>query len=207
MDLLTLSATTSLRLTLLRSLAGSALVMMCATSAEAQDKQDKPDVPVKTEAIDAAKPFAAWSDEVHSVRDSLVSIARAQIGTKYVRGGQSPERGFDCSGLVRYVMASLKVSLPRTARMQATSGLAISRDTTRLRPGDLLTFGKGKRGSVSHIGIYVGGGKYVHASSKAGRVIESDINRKASPLIRAWRGVRRVVAGSPADSLTGRVGG
>lgn len=198
MEFMTFSATTSLRQNLLRSLAGSALVILCAASAEAQDTQDKQD---KAVAIDAAKPFAAWSAEVHSVRDSLVSVARAQIGTKYVRGGQSPEHGFDCSGLVRYVMASLKVSLPRTARMQATSGLAISRDTTRLRPGDLLTFGKGKRGGVSHIGIYVGGGKYVHASSKAGRVIESDINRKASPLIRAWRGVRRVVAGSAADSV------
>jgi cell wall-associated NlpC family hydrolase len=205
---MTFSATSSLRHNLMRSLAGSALVVLCAASAEAQDTPDiKPDKQDKIVAIDAAKPFAAWSAEVHSVRDSLVSVARAQIGTKYVRGGQSPERGFDCSGLVRYVMASLKVSLPRTARMQATSGLAISRDTNRLRPGDLLTFGKGKRGSVSHIGIYVGGGKYVHASSKAGRVIESDINRKASPLIKAWRGVRRVVAGSPADSLTPRVGG
>ncbi len=137
---------------------------------------------------------------MHNVRDSLVSIARAQVGTKYVRGGNSPEGGFDCSGLVRYVMASLKVSLPRTARQQATSGLAVVRDTTRLRPGDLLTFGKGKRGQVSHIGIYIGGGKYVHASSVAGRVIVSDIGRKASPLVRAWRGVRRVVAGSAADS-------
>jgi cell wall-associated NlpC family hydrolase len=53
---------------------------------------------------------------------------------------------------------------------------------------------------VSHIGISIGGGKYVHASSKAGRVIESDIDRPASPLIRAWRGVRRVVSGSVVDS-------
>jgi cell wall-associated NlpC family hydrolase len=73
------------------------------------------------------------------------------------------------------------------------------RDTTRLRPGDLLTFGKSSRGA-SHIGIYIGGGRYVHASSGAGRVIESDIGRVSSPLVRAWRGVRRVVAGAPTDS-------
>lgn len=192
---MTFSATTTLRHRVLRSLAGSAFVITCAGTAGAQDK-----APEKTPPIDAAKPFAAMSASVHSVRDSLVAIARAQIGTKYVRGGQSPEGGFDCSGLVRYVMAALKVSLPRTARMQATSGLAVVRDTTRLRPGDLLTFGKGRRGNVSHIGIYIGGGKYVHASSVAGRVIESDIDRPASPLIRAWRGVRRVVAGGAADS-------
>ena len=190
MDFMISSAASTLRHRASRALAGCALVAACAASSQAQGKP---------EPIDAAKPFAAWSASVHSVRDSLVAVARAQIGTKYVRGGQSPEGGFDCSGLVRYVMAAMKVRLPRTARQQATSGLAVVRDTTRLRPGDLLTFGKGRRG-VSHIGIYIGGGKYVHASSVAGRVIESDINRTSSPLIRAWRGVRRVVAGSATDS-------
>jgi cell wall-associated NlpC family hydrolase len=77
----------------------------------------------------------------------------------------------------------------------------VVRDTTRLRPGDLLTFGKGKRG-VSHIGIYVGNGRYIHASSGAGQVIESDIGRSESSLVRAWRGVRRVVAGTDSDSTS-----
>jgi cell wall-associated NlpC family hydrolase len=151
----------------------------------------------------SVKPFAAWSASVHSLRDSLVSVARAQVGTKYVRGGQDPQNGFDCSGLVRYVMAALSVKLPRTAAQQANTGLAVVRDTTRLRPGDLLTFGKGKRGGVSHIGIYVGSGRYVHASSVAGQVIESDLSRTGSPLIRAWRGVRRVVTGADSSSRNG----
>ena len=186
------SATTTLRHRLLRPLAGCALVLVCALPAPAQARRD------------GAKPFAALSASVHSLRDSLVVVARAQIGTKYLRGGQSPDRGFDCSGLVRYVMAALKVNMPRTARQQATSGLAVVRDRTNLRPGDLLTFGKGKHG-VSHIGIYVGGGRYVHASTSAGRVIESDIGRSSSSLVRAWRGVRRVVAGVASDSV--HVGG
>ena len=146
------------------------------------------------------KPFARFSESVHSVRDSLVSVARAQVGTRYVFGGTTPN-GFDCSGLVKYVMAAMRVDLPRTAAQQARIGSEVSRD--RLRPGDLLTFGKGKRG-VSHIGIYVGEGRYIHASPRAGRVIESDLSRTSSPLIRAWRGVRRVVAGAEADSA--RVG-
>ena len=186
------SATTALRHRLLRPLAGCALVLVCALPAAAQARRD------------GAKPFAALSASVHSLRDSLVVVARAQIGTKYLRGGQSPDRGFDCSGLVRYVMAALEVNMPRTARQQATSGLAVVRDRTNLRPGDLLTFGKGKHG-VSHIGIYVGGGRYVHASTSAGRVIESDIGRSSSSLVRAWRGVRRVVAGVASDSV--HVGG
>lgn len=146
------------------------------------------------------RPFTAWSESVHSFRDSLVTVARAQIGSKYVLGGTTPN-GFDCSGLVRYVMAALKVELPRTAAQQAQTGLEIDRDKSNLRPGDLLTFGKRGRTGVSHIGIYVGNGRYIHASSVAGRVIESDLSRTGSPLIKAWRGVRRMVIGIESDSI------
>ena len=121
-------------------------------------------------------------------------------------GGTTPN-GFDCSGLVRYVMAALRVELPRTAAQQARIGDEVSTDPGSLRPGDLLTFGHRGRGGVSHIGIYVGQGRYVHASSVAGRVIESDLNRTGSPLIKAWRGVRRIVAGAEPDSAIVRSGG
>jgi cell wall-associated NlpC family hydrolase len=145
----------------------------------------------------APKPFARFSASMESLRDSIiVSVVRNQIGTRYVLGGTSPKSGFDCSGLVKYVMGALQVSLPRTAAQQARMGLDIGRDSTRLRPGDLLTFGRTRDGSVSHIGIYIGNGRYVHASSVAGRVIESPLNRPASPLIKKWHGSQRVVAGT-----------
>lgn len=184
------SATTPLRHRLMRPLVVCALASVFAVPVQGQ---------ARGQPLDKAKPFAALSASVHSFRDSLVSVARAQVGTRYIRGGTSPEHGFDCSGLVRYVMASLKVNMPRTARLQATTGLAVVRDPSRLRPGDLLTFGKSARGA-SHVGIYIGGGRYVHASSGAGRVIESDIGLKESSLVRTWRGVRRIVAGQ-ADSI------
>lgn len=143
------------------------------------------------------KPLAKFSASMESLRDSIVvSVVRNQIGTRYVLGGTSPKSGFDCSGLVKYVMAALHVALPRTAAQQARMGLGLGRDSTRLRPGDLLTFSSTKNGSVSHIGIYVGNGRYVHASSVAGRVIESPLDRPASPLIKKWHGSRRVVAGA-----------
>jgi cell wall-associated NlpC family hydrolase len=168
--------------------------VLLASSANAQAAQRD-----SSSAADARKPFTKWSESVHSVRDSLVSIARAQVGTKYVLGGTTP-KGFDCSGLVKYVMAALHVELPRTAAQQARVGAEISREDSRLRPGDLLTFGKKGKSGVSHIGIYIGEGRYIHASSVAGRVIESDLHRTGSPLIRAWRGVRRVVSGAESDS-------
>jgi cell wall-associated NlpC family hydrolase len=155
--------------------------------------------PAPTEAERAASVAAA--ERAERLRDSVVRVVRAQIGVPYVLGGASPDDGFDCSGLVKYVMAALHVPVPRTAAQQAASGLAVTRDTTRLRPGDLLTFAKGTRG-VSHIGIYIGNGRYVHASSVAGRVIESPIERPRSPLIKSWRGVRRVVATDPDSVLT-----
>jgi cell wall-associated NlpC family hydrolase len=176
-----------------RPILGCSLVVVCAMPAVAQSESQH-------EIRGPRRPFTAWSESVHSFRDSLVSVARAQIGTRYVLGGTTPS-GFDCSGLVRYVMAALKVELPRTAAQQAQTGLEIDRDRTNLRPGDLLTFGKKGKTDVSHIGIYVGNGRYIHASSVAGRVIESDLSRTGSPLIKAWRGVRRMVIGIESDSI------
>jgi cell wall-associated NlpC family hydrolase len=182
-----------------RPLLGCALVASSAYSANAQTA-------VRMGEAVQRRPFAVWSESAQSVRDSLVAVARAQIGTRYVFGGTTP-KGFDCSGLVRYVMATLKVELPRTAAQQARIGDEVSTDPNRLRPGDLLTFGRRGRSGVSHIGIYVGEGRYVHASSVAGRVIESDLSRTGSPLIKAWRGVRRIVAGAAEpDSSTQRNG-
>ena len=139
---------------------------------------------------DANKPFAALSASVAAVRDSIVAMARGQIGTRYKLGGTKPNSALDCSGLVKYVMSALDVILPRTARQQATVGTAIPKDLAALKPGDLLTFGKGKK--ISHIGIYVGDGRMVHASTSQHRVIETVISAR-SPLIRQWKGVRRLV--------------
>lgn len=150
------------------------------------------------EARAATGTIAAFGASAQMLRDSVVAMARAQIGYRYVTGGQTPARGFDCSGLVKYVMAALAIDLPRTANQQALVGFDVPRDTAQLRPGDLLTFGKGKR--VTHIGIYVGEGRMVHASSKAGRVIETNLLRAAHPLIKPWRGARSLVA--QTDSAT-----
>ena len=174
------------------ALCAVACVSVSARSVQAQDTPDKP--------------FAAYSASAQVLRDSIVAMARAQIGTRYLTGGESPRRGFDCSGLVQYVMSALNLSVPRTARQQAKTGLAIGRDTSQLLPGDLLTFGKGKKGKVSHVGIYVGDGRYVHASSVAGRVIESSIDRPYSPLIKIWRGARRILTLDDSASAAATAG-
>ncbi|MBW8771588.1 MAG: C40 family peptidase, partial [Gemmatimonadetes bacterium] len=151
-----LRRSTRTRRLFVRPILGCTLLVVCGMPAVAQS--------ARREGPAQRRPFTAWSESVHSFRDSLVTVARAQIGTKYVLGGTTPN-GFDCSGLVRYVMAALRVELPRTAAQQAQTGLEIDRDKSNLRPGDLLTFGKKGKSGVSHIGIYVGNGRYIHASS------------------------------------------
>lgn len=144
---------------------------------------------------DSKKPFSAFSASAQALRDSVVSKARGQIGTRYKLGADKPGTALDCSALVKYVMSALDFRLPRTARQQAREGQEIPTDLAALKPGDLLTFGTGKR--ISHIGVYVGDGRMVHASTARKSVIETDLTR--NPLIRQWKGVRRLVADSRAD--------
>jgi cell wall-associated NlpC family hydrolase len=83
------------------------------------------------------------------------TIALKYLGVKYVWGGESP-KGFDCSGLVAYVYGQLGVTLPHYAAAQYSLGVAVPRD--QLQPGDLVFFD-----ALDHVGIYIGGGEFVHA--------------------------------------------
>jgi cell wall-associated NlpC family hydrolase len=176
----------------LRLLAVGAALLVVPMLARAQDGV-RTTAPYDPKALDAPKPFAAFSASAMSLRDSLVALARAQVGTKYVHGGETPTRGFDCSGLVRYIVAALHITVPRTAARQAFAGVGIPADTAQLLPGDLITFGRGKKGAISHIGIYVGNGRIVHASTKAHEVIETDLMNPKVAGVKRWRGARRVL--------------
>jgi len=171
----------------LRQSAIAAVMALAPLVAAAQGTEDLTERPSRDR-----RPFAALSATALSMRDSIVMVARSQIGRRYKYGGTTPGGGFDCSGFVRYVLNAIQLVLPRTAAQQAELGATIPKDTSRLRPGDLLTFGRG--GRVTHIGIYVGNGRYVHASPTAGRVIETSLERTESPLVKIWRGGRRLLA-------------
>jgi cell wall-associated NlpC family hydrolase len=137
----------------------------------------------------------------NTVEDSVVMLAREQIGRRYSWGGERPETGFDCSGLMRHVLRAMGVNLPRTSAEQARAGQEIPRDILQLRPGDILTFGRGAR--VTHVGIYSGDGRYIHASSASGRVIEDRIPRTWLLGSTWWKGARRVIASQERPKTEG----
>ncbi|GAB3359968.1 C40 family peptidase [Lysobacter tyrosinilyticus] len=100
--------------------------------------------------------------------NAVLMRAISLVGTPYRYGGNTPESGFDCSGLVNYVYRDmLDVRLPRTSReLAAWQGPRIAPE--RLAAADLVFFGVGN--TVSHVGIYVGEGRFVHAPSTGGTV-------------------------------------
>lgn len=99
----------------------------------------------------------------------IISGAMQYIGVPYVFGGTTPY-GFDCSGYVKYVFAQAGISLPRTADAQYEVGTPVS--TYELIPGDMVFFTTYTYGA-SHVGIYLGDGNFIHASSSSGVMISS----------------------------------
>jgi cell wall-associated NlpC family hydrolase len=96
------------------------------------------------------------------------------VGKPYRYGGNSPN-GFDCSGLVQYSYSRVGINIPRTTRSQLNAGTTVSR--TSLRAGDLVFFDQEGR-KFSHVGIYIGDGRFVHAPSSGKRVRINNLNER-----------------------------
>lgn len=105
-----------------------------------------------------------------SVRNQILLTAKKQLRKKYRWGGASPKRGFDCSGLVQYAYKSGNVKLPRTAAEQYRFTKRVS--LAHLKAGDLIFFHtrRRSRSRVNHVGIYMGGGNFIHAPRRGQRV-------------------------------------
>ena len=108
------------------------------------------------EILQQAKDAPASSSLVKTV----LQRAFALLGTPYRWGGNSPEGGFDCSGLVGYVFRTIGIDLPRVSRAMADEGTRVA-NRDALAEGDLVFFGK--RGRIDHVGIYIGNGQFLHA--------------------------------------------
>ena len=136
-------------------------------------------------------------------RDSILALSRSLLGVRY-RWAGSNETGVDCSGLVRYVFGALGIDLPHNAAQLSTRGTSVPADTAQMQPGDLIVFSPKKSNRISHVGIYMGNGTMLHASSYNKRVVEVPLATYRGLRL---RDVRRVVAVAPTASDAGEIDG
>lgn len=164
----------------------------CLTAADQPAATSDPPTTDLTITLESAPPQyvppPTEPDAANGTISSLCDLATGFLGTPYRWGGTTPE-AFDCSGFVRFCYAKLGVSLPRTARQQYKAGIKVINGA--LKAGDLVFFDMMK-GYVSHVGMYIGDRKFIHASTpRAGVRIDSIESPKYK---RHIVGVRRYVS-------------
>lgn len=113
-------------------------------------------------------------------RQIVQKTAKKYLGVPYIWGGFSP-RGFDCSGLIRYVYAKINIFLPHNARLQYNYGKPVSR--TNLQVGDLVFFS-----NLGHVGMYIGGGNYIHSPRSGSYVKLSRLSDRTN-----YYGAKRII--------------
>jgi uncharacterized protein YraI len=120
-----------------------------------------------------SNPDTETEPDTESVPDGtkIATYAQGFVGCPYVYGGTTPS-GFDCSGFVQYVYRHFGITINRTATAQLANGYRV--DRSEMQPGDLVFFGYGN--TASHVGIYIGDGKFVHAQNSNTGVVITDLS-------------------------------
>ena len=122
------------------------------------------EVPVVEETTKVEEPVQETTPSTSGITgNAIVEYAKQYLGYKYVSGGASPSKGFDCSGFTQYVYKHFGISINRSSGAQINNGVAVSRDN--LQPGDLVIFNNDANTKIGHVGIYVGDGNFIHASN------------------------------------------
>ncbi len=133
----------------------------------------RPHSPPHSETSSKTKVTTAKSNQKKlNAGDEIANLATSLLGSPYKYGGSSPE-GFDCSGLVHYTHGKLGIRTPRTSLQQYKSAKNIN--LSNLHAGDLVFFTLNKT-NVSHVGIYVGNGRFIHAPKSGKRVAVNNLN-------------------------------
>jgi cell wall-associated NlpC family hydrolase len=142
------------------------------------------------EAARTAESKSFWQRTVQEIMMNALSLT----GIQYRYGGTSPDTGFDCSGFVRYVFSeAASIALPHNARAISQVGKMISAE--ELQPGDLVFFNTMKS-AFSHVGIYLGNNRFIHAPSSGGGVHIVDMD--SDYWSKRFDGARRVLGVNPA---------
>lgn len=145
-------------------------------------------------AQEARASLAQAADRMVEGTREIGLFALSLVGINYRYGGESPERGLDCSGLIRYVFQQVTgVTLPRTTKELSRIGKDIH--TPDLEPGDLVFFNT-RRFAFSHVGIYLGNDRFIHAPSRGGEVGVASLG--STYWQKRYNGARRLVGVLPA---------
>lgn len=137
-------------------------------------------------------PEAPAAGNALASHDDMVVVALSLIGTPYKFGGASPDTGFDCSGLVQYILGlSSPITLPRNSDEMFRMGRGHSIALSELKAGDLLFFRVGKSRRVNHVAVYIGEDRFVHAPSTGGFVRVDKLDTRY--WMRWFTGARRVL--------------
>jgi len=180
------------------------LLLVCATTAQAapqtanSDDMDRllADKGLLTRLENVSHQVADKAHTVAGQASELVVNAMGFLGVPYKRGGNSAETGFDCSGFVRAMYEqTVGLLLPRRADQQAAATQVI--DKKELQPGDLVFFNTMRR-NFSHVGIYVGDGKFIHSPSSGSEIRVEDMG--VAYWKRRFNGARRVTSTEGATS-------
>jgi hypothetical protein len=133
-------------------------------------------------------------DEPATLADSIIATATDAMGRAYEFGGTGEGgEGFDCSGLIQYAYGKHGIALPRRSVDQAKEGRKIDRSLKLLAPADILTFSN-RGGQVTHVGLYVGSGRFIHSATRGVQVsILSAEDPYGRWWYKRWVGVRRVI--------------
>ncbi len=129
-----------------------------------------------------------------NLNDSIVATATEAMGRPYTYGGTGEDGGgFDCSGLIQYSYGKHGIVLPRRSTDQAREGRKIERKLKLLAPADILTFSN-RGGKVSHVGLYIGEGRFIHSATRGVQVsVLSPDDPYGRWWYKRWVGVRRIV--------------
>ncbi|MEO8778898.1 MAG: C40 family peptidase [Rhodanobacter sp.] len=157
---------------LLRRLVLTCAILLLAACASAPQRQES--TFKSSHSALANQPARAPTGDAATANDVLFR-AIGLVGTPYHWGGNTPAGGFDCSGLIDYIYRTATgIKLPRTSHEMAAMDAHKVRRMTQLASGDLVFFDIG--GSISHVGVYVGKGRFVHAPNSGGTVRLDDID-------------------------------
>ncbi len=121
----------------------------------------------------SSAPQRMYHATAHSQHQKILKIAKKQLGKPYHYGGRSPQTGFDCSGLVQYSYRMAGISVPRTTKQLYSASSPIQRKY--LKAGDLVFF-RTYRHKISHVGLYLGNNKFIHAPSSGKKVNIANMN-------------------------------